>query len=256
MIRLAAIADIHARRGTEGVLRGLVEAVARDADLLLIAGDLTDSGLVEEARLLASVLDASPLPVVAVLGNHDFHHQQQLAIQETLAAHGVVLLDGDGWVFERGGVRLGIAGCVGFGGGFRPYSLESFGEPEWKLLYDKVVEESRKLDRGLAAVSDCDYLVAMTHYSPTVDTMGDEPPPLYPFLGSSELGQALERHGVLFAVHGHAHRGRRDGCTDQGIPVFNVALPVVQRPLIWRFDPRRPEAVAQPVAVAPGGPVT
>lgn len=256
MIRLAAIGDIHTRKGVEAELRELFQFVQSEADLLLLAGDLTDSGVADEAHVLASLLDCDALPVVAVLGNHDHHHNQQDAIREILEESGVVVLDGDGWVFERSGVRIGLAGCIGFGGGFRPFNLEPFGESAWKALYDKVIEESRKLDRGLSAVKDCDYLVALTHYSPTVDTMGDEPAALHPYLGSSELGQALERHQVLFAVHGHAHRGRAEGCTDRGIPVYNVALPVVGRPLVWRFDPRRADAIAEPILVGSDGPST
>lgn len=236
MVRLAAIADIHARPGGEEPLRELLEQTRAEADLLVIAGDLTDSGYADEARVLAEIVDEVDLPIVTVLGNHDFHRDQQVEIKQVLEEHGVIVLDGDGWIFEHEGVRLGIAGCVGFGGGFRPYNIESFGEPEWKRLYEKTVEESRKLDRALSAVREADYTVAVTHYSPTVDTMGEEPAALHPYLGSSQLGDAMERYQVLFAVHGHAHRGRREGCTDNGIPVFNVALPIVTRPLVWRFD--------------------
>lgn len=253
MIRLAAIADTHIRPGREGAFRHLLEAAQRKADLLVIAGDLTDSGLEAEARLLTDVLDEYELPVVAVLGNHDFHHGEQLAIRRVLERAGVVLLDGDGWIFERDGIRLGIGGCVGFGGGFRPYNLAPFGEPEWKHLYDKVQDESRKLDHALASVREADYVVAVTHYSPTVDTMGDEPAALHPYLGCSELGDALERHDVLFAIHGHAHLGRQEGCTSNGIPVFNVAVPIVDQPLVWHFDERHPRHLQQPVIAAVDG---
>lgn len=253
MVRLAAIADIHARPGGEDGLAKLFVRAEAEADVLVIAGDLTDSGLEDEARVLAEMLDDVRIPVVAVLGNHDFHHDQQLGIKQVLEEHGMVILDGDGWIYEHEGIRLGIAGCVGFGGGFRPYNLASFGEPEWKQFYNKVVEESRKLDRGLSAVRDADYIVAVTHYSPAVDTMGDEPEALYPYLGSSELGDAMERHEVLFAVHGHAHRGRLEGCTDNGIPVFNVAMHVVEGPMVWRFDPRMKESSPSKMLVAPDG---
>ncbi|HUZ02904.1 MAG TPA: metallophosphoesterase [Thermomicrobiaceae bacterium] len=257
MIRLAAIADIHARPGGESTLREMLERAQANADVLVIAGDLTDSGLEEEARVLAAVIDAGiALPIVAVLGNHDFHHNQNAGIHRVLSECGVAVLDGDCWTCEHGGVRLGIGGCVGFGGGFRPYNLEAFGEPEWKTLYDKIVEEGRKLDRALAGVHDADYIVAVTHYSPTVDTMGDEPPALHPYLGSSELGEAIERHDVLFAIHGHAHRGRREGCTDRGTPVFNVSMPIVTQPLIWSLEPRgarHAEQKGEPTLVAPDG---
>ncbi|MBX6342168.1 MAG: hypothetical protein IRY97_06900 [Thermomicrobiaceae bacterium] len=141
---------------------------------------------------------------------------------------------------------------MGFGGGFRPYNATPFGEPEWKHLYEKITEEAMKLDHALAAVRDADYIVGVTHYSPTVDTMGDEPAALHPYLGSSELGDVLERHQVIFAVHGHAHRGRCQGCTQNGVAVYNVAMPIVGRPLVWRFEPRAGRgapAPPQPIAV-------
>lgn len=237
MVRLGAIADIHARPGAEAALTGLFERAQAETDVLVIAGDLTDSGLADEARALAGVLEHFDLPVVAVLGNHDYHHDQQVEIRQILEEAGMHMLDGEGWVFEHDGVRIGIAGCIGFGGGFRPYSLAPFGEPEWKQLYAKVVEESRKLDRALSAVAHSDYVVAVTHYSPTEDTMGNEPAALHPYLGSSELGDTLERYEVLLAVHGHAHRGRLEGCTSNGIPVFNVAMPIVDCPVVWHFEP-------------------
>lgn len=246
-MHLAAIADIHARPGGETALRSIVERASAAADLLVIAGDLTESGQVDEARVLADVIGEIGLPVVTVLGNHDFHHNQAVGIRAVLEERGIVVLDGEGWIYEHDGIRLGIGGCVGFGGGFRPFNLEPFGEPEWKHLYEKLVEESRKLDRALAAVRHADYVVAVTHYSPTVDTMGDEPPDLHAYLGSSELGDAIERNQALFAIHGHAHRGRRDGCTDNGVPVFNVAMPVVDCPVVWRLDPPESGRTSDPI---------
>lgn len=236
MVRIGAIADIHAHAGNEPALRGLFERAQADADLLIVAGDLTDTGLEDEAKLLAKVHEEYDIPMAVVLGNHDFHHDQQVGIRKALEKRGIVVLDGEGWTFEHNGVKVGVAGSVGFGGGFRPYGASPFGEPEWKYLYAKIVEETRKLDRGLAAVSGADHIIAMTHYSPTADTMGDEPEALHPYLGSSELGDAIERHNVLLAVHGHAHRGRLEGCTTNGIPVFNVAVPIVDCPVVWNFE--------------------
>lgn len=255
MLRLGAVADVHARPGTEPALTAMFAAAQDQVDILIIAGDLTDTGFTEEAVVLGRVLSALDVPVVAVLGNHDFHHDQAAGIRAALEEHGVTILDGEGVVIEQNGVRLGIGGCVGFGGGFRPFSASPFGEPEWKYLYAKIVEESRKLDRGLSAVHGADYVVAVTHYSPTIDTMGDEPEALHPYLGSSELGDALDRHKPMFAVHGHAHRGRLEGCTAEGVPVFNVAMTIVEQPLVWRFDhpgdderPREPVLIGQPNA--------
>ena len=250
MIRLAAVADLHVHAAGEQALREMLDMVQSEADVLVVAGDLTDTGLESEARVLASALDDVTIPVVGVLGNHDFHHEQQVAIQQVLDEHGMILLDGEGWTFEHDGLRLGLAGCVGFGGGFRPYNLTSFGEPEWKYLYQKVVEESRKLERALAAVHDADHIIAITHYSPTVETMGDEPEALYSYLGSSELGDALERHRVLFALHGHAHRGFVQGLTMSGVPVFNVSLPVVQQPVVWEIGGDGSVAGPTPVQAA------
>lgn len=237
MVRLAAIADIHAHPGNEPTLRGIFSRAAAEADLLLIGGDLTEIGLKEEAEFLGSVLDDYDLPVFAVLGNHDFHNNQDVEIRQVLEKHGLHILDGDGVVFEHEGVRVGIAGVVGFGGGFRPFNLTPFGEPEWKHLYGKIVEETRKLDRAFAALSGADYRIGLMHYGPTAETMGEEPPEIHPFLGSSELGDALERFGALMGIHGHAHRGRLEGCTANGIPVFNVAMPIIDCPIVWDLRP-------------------
>lgn len=237
MVRLAAIGDIHARAGAEETLRGVFQRAQDEADLLLIAGDLTDAGLEEDARRLGRVIDEFDIPIFAVLGNHDFHQGQQNAIRRIVEKHGVHILDGEGVVFEQDGVRLGIAGAVGFGGGFRPYNLTPFGEGEWKQLHGKIVEETRKLDRAFAAVSGADYLIGLTHYAPTAETMGEEPEQLFPYLGSSELGDALERYNAFLGVHGHAHRGRLEGCTANGVPVFNVAMPIVDCPVVWEFKP-------------------
>lgn len=238
MLRVAAAADLHCRPGKEERVNAMLCQVAEQADLLLLAGDLTDTGMPAEANVLVEVLSACPIPIVAVLGNHDFHHHQQADLQQVLSRRGVTLLDGDGWTFEHAGVRLGVAGAVGFGGGFRPYHLTAFGEEEWKTLHEKTTTECRKLDRALSAVRGADYVIAMLHYSPTVTTMGDEPAALYPYLGSSELGDTLERHAVHFAVHGHAHLGQPKGQTAGGVAVYNVALSVIIEPRVWKLAPR------------------
>jgi Icc-related predicted phosphoesterase len=237
MVRLAAIGDIHAHAGAEPVLRQVFTRAREEADLLLIAGDLTEIGLQEQAEFPGDLLAEFEVPTYAVLGNHDFHHDQQVAIRQILERHGVCILDGDGVIVEQGGVRIGIAGAVGFGGGFRPFNLTPFGEPEWKHFYGKIVEETRKLDRAFAAISGADYLIGLMHYGPTPDTMGDEPADIHPFLGSSELGDALERFKAFMGIHGHAHRGRLEGCTANGIPVFNVAMPIIDCPVVWELRP-------------------
>lgn len=221
------------------------------ADVLVIAGDLTDTGHEDDARVLGRILDTVSIPVVGVLGNHDFNKNQEAEIRRVLEGHGMVILDGTGWTFEKDGIRLGIGGAAGFGGGFRPYNVVPFGEMGWKAFYEKIIEESTKLDRALDAVHDADFVIGVTHYSPTIETMGDEPDQLHMFLGSSDLGDALERHQAFFGIHGHAHRGRYEGHTPNGVPVFNVAMPIIGRPLIWRLSQLernpRPESMLEAV---------
>jgi len=252
MLRLGAIADIHARIGGEHDLESLFRHAEENVDILVIAGDLTDGGFEEEARIVGRIVERIAIPVVGVLGNHDYHQNQDIAIRRLLEDHGMTILDGSGWIFERNGVRLGIGGTVGFGGGFRPYNAVPFGELEWKYLYHKVMEESTKLERGLSEVHGADYVIGVTHYSPTVETMGDEPEQLYPYLGSSDLGDALERNRVLFAIHGHAHRGKREGRTANGTKVYNVAMPIIHRPLIWELKPPVSNTSMEPVLVTEG----
>ena len=238
MIRLGAIADIHARAGREHELQAMFAYANAHADILVIAGDLTDTGHEDDAQVLGRILDTVSIPVVGVLGNHDFNRSREAGIRRILEEHGMSILDGTGRIFEHGGVRLGIAGAVGFGGGFRPYNVVPFGEWAWKDFYQKVIEETVKFDRALLEVRDADYVIGVSHYSPSIETMGHEPEQLYMFLGSSELGDALERHRAFLGIHGHAHRGQYEGRTPNGIPVFNVAMPLIGRPLIWKFSHR------------------
>jgi Icc-related predicted phosphoesterase len=238
MIRLGAIADIHARSGREHELQAMFAYAEAHADILVIAGDLTDTGQEDDARVLGHILDTVSIPVVGVLGNHDFNRNREAGIRRILEEHGMKILDGHGWTFEHGGVRLGIAGAPGFGGGFRPYNVVPFGEVGWKDFYEKIMEETAKFDRALLDVHEADYVIGVTHYSPCIETMGHEPEQLYMFLGSSELGDALERHRAFLGIHGHAHRGQFEGHTPNGIPVFNVAMPIIGRPLIWKLSHR------------------
>ncbi len=252
MIRLGAIADIHARSGREHELQAMFAYAAAHADILVIAGDLTDTGHEDDARVLGHILDTVSIPVVGVLGNHDFNQNRETGVRRVLEEHGMIILDGTGWTFEHDGVSLGIGGAVGFGGGFRPFNVVPFGEPGWKDFYDKIIDESGKLDRGLHAVRDADYVIGVTHYSPTIETMGHEPEQLYMFLGSSELGDALERHRAFLGIHGHAHRGRSEGHTPKGVPVFNVAMPIIGRPLIWKLSHRERNPKPESMLVGAG----
>lgn len=233
MIRVAAVGDIHVGvDGADRVREGLT-GLAEDCEALLLAGDLSRRGLPAEIRALARGLEAVQVPVVAVLGNHDVESDRQAALREILERAGVVVLEGESTVLDTSGGTLGIAGTIGFGGGFQGAACADFGERELKAL----VARSRRLARSLLAaareVDHADRVVALTHYSPVRDTLVGESPELYPFLGSDHLAEAVDAGGVDLAVHGHAHHGSPRGTTAGGVPVRNVARPVIGAP--WRL---------------------
>jgi Icc-related predicted phosphoesterase len=203
-----------------------VFAAAREAaDVLLVCGDLTDFGLPEEATLLAGELAAAEgLPIVAVLGNHDFEGGKEGELRRILADAGVIVLDGDSC--EIGGV--GFAGVKGFPGGFGRGSLGSWGEPTIKAFVAEAVNEAVKLESALARLRT-ERRVVLMHYAPISATVEGEPCEIYPYLGSSRLEEPLTRYPVDVVFHGHAHRGRPEGHTRNGVPVFNVSLPLMQR---------------------------
>ena len=228
-VRIAAMADLHFSRPPNATLAAIA-AVSADADILLLCGDLTDHGLVEEAQGLAKELSGIRIPIVAVLGNHDFHSDQQAEIKRVLADTPIHLLDGD--AVELLGV--GFAGVKGFGSGFGRRILEPWGEAIVRAFVHESVEEALKLETALARVTSGSR-VALMHYAPIVATVEGEPPEIQPFLGSSRLEEPLNRFQVTVAFHGHAHHGQREGRTSGGVPVYNVSAP-----LLRRSDPDRP----------------
>lgn len=224
VVRLAAMADIHVSKATQSALQSLLNAVAEQADVLVIAGDLTDYGQPDEARALAHELNATlKKPVVAVLGNHDHEFGQQEEIKAILCDAGVNVLDGD--VCEILGV--GFAGVKGFGGGFDRHSLAPWGEKMIKRFVHEAVEESLRLEAALARLHQSQR-VALMHYSPIRATVEGEPLEIFPFLGSSRLEEPVMRYPVQVILHGHAHHGQPEGHTTSGIPVYNVAVPVLK----------------------------
>ena len=231
MVRIAAVGDIHLGTGSRGTLRPALETVPEHADLLLLAGDLTRHGSVDEARVVADEFAGLPVPVVAVLGNHDYHGDRPREITEILAASGIRTLEAEATVVEVGGCRVGIAGTKGFGGGFAGHALGAFGEPELKAF----VARSAACADGLAAAldelkaADCGLRIALTHYAPVPDTVAGESPEIFPFLGSYLLAQAIDASGADLAVHGHAHSGTERGMTSGGVKVRNVAQPLIGR---------------------------
>jgi Icc-related predicted phosphoesterase len=223
IVRLAAVGDLHVPRGGHSGLQPAFAAAAAGADVLLLCGDITDYGLVEEARIVtAALVQVVKIPVVAVLGNHDYESGKQDEIVKILVDAGVVVLDGD--AHEVSGV--GFAGVKGFGGGFGPRALAPWGEESIKAFVHEAVNEALKLESALARLRT-PHRVAVLHYAPILATVSGEPPEIYPFLGSSRLEDPLNRYPVSAVFHGHAHRGSLEGKTREGAPVYNVAMPLL-----------------------------
>lgn len=231
-LRIAAVGDVHLGRDARGWLRPALENIHEHADVLLLAGDLTQRGTPDEARVAADEFSDLALPVYAVLGNHDYHSDAQDEIARLLGDCGIGVLEGRGEVLDVAGCRLGIAGAKGFGGGFAGKCGSAFGEREMKAFIEHTELAAARLADALRAVEHADVLVALTHYSPVADTLRGEPPEIYPFLGAYQLAEAIDgaRNGMGadLAVHGHAHFGCEQGCTPGGVRVRNVAQPVIR----------------------------
>jgi Icc-related predicted phosphoesterase len=227
VIRIAAVADLHAGPDSAGTIAPHLAGVDEHADVFLVAGDLTRRGLPEEARILAAELRPVPIPIVAVLGNHDYHSRAQGEIRTILEDAGVRVVEGEAVVVDAGGGSLGVAGVKGFGGGFPGASATEFGEDEMKAFVGHTREVSTRLERALSSLDGVDGRVALVHYSPVEDTLAGERLEIYPFLGSYLLAEAVDRAGADLVLHGHAHRGSEKGVTAGGIHVRNVAQTVI-----------------------------
>jgi Icc-related predicted phosphoesterase len=223
-IRFACVGDLHCTEAAAGVMRHFFAQAAEAADALLLCGDLTDYGTAAEAKVLADELSTVRIPVVAVLGNHDFESGDSADVRGILQTAGVHVLDGE--AIELLGV--GIAGAKGFAGGFGRASLGAWGEPATKAFVDEALREAMKLESALAKLRTR-HRIAMLHYAPIAGTVQGEPPEIFAFLGSSRLEDPLLRYPVDFVVHGHAHRGSLQGQTVNGSAVYNVARPLLQR---------------------------
>jgi Icc-related predicted phosphoesterase len=230
-LRIAALGDIHVSKTSQGAFQPIFSQISSAADVLLLCGDFTDYGMPEEARVLARELTvASKIPVIAVLGNHDFESGHQDEIRRILADAGVTVLDGE--ATEVHGV--GFAGVKGFAGGFGRGALGPWGEAAIKRFVQEAVDEALKLEAALARLRT-HRRVAILHYSPIRATVEGEPPEIFPYLGSSRLEEPINRYRVNAVFHGHAHRGSPEGRTATGVPVYNVAMP-----LLARTHPERP----------------
>jgi Icc-related predicted phosphoesterase len=223
-VRVALIADLHCTKTSQGAFQPLFSSITEAADLLLIAGDLTDYGLPDEAQVLARELSTLRMPVVAVLGNHDVESSRQSEVAHVLKDAGVSVLDGDACEV----LGVGIAGTKGFGGGFGKRALAPWGETVLKDFARESVEEALKLEKALGRLRT-PRLIALMHYAPVQETVDGEPLEIYPFLGSSRLEDPINRFPVSLVVHGHAHQGRPQGTTSKGVPVYNVSMPLLTR---------------------------
>jgi Icc-related predicted phosphoesterase len=224
-VRIAALGDLHYSRALTGSMQPIFAQIAETADVLLLCGDLTDSGLIDEAHDLSrDITQALPIPIVAVLGNHDYETGHESEIRQVMTEAGIKVLDGE--VCEVHGV--GFAGVKGFGGGFGRGTLGPWGENVVKAFVQEAVNEALKLETALARLRTLRRL-AVLHYAPVKATVEGEPVEIYPFLGCSRLEEPLGRYPVTAVVHGHAHNGALEGKTAGGAAVYNVSLPLLRR---------------------------
>jgi uncharacterized protein len=221
LLTFAAIGDLHVREDRTSLYRELFAEISSKAEVLVLCGDLTDVGKPREAEVLAEDLRACSIPVVGVLGNHDYESDQAEEVEKILKAAGMHLLNGQS--YETNGVAF--VGVKGFVGGFGRRMLASFGEAVLKTFVAESVKEAMRLENAMRAVGN-ERAVVVLHYAPILDTVEGEPLEIFPFLGSSRLGETIDRFKVSAVVHGHAHHGCYHGHTPRGAPVYNVAFPV------------------------------
>lgn len=241
--RIAAVGDLHVTKESAGLYRPIFAELEGKADVLLLCGDLTDYGLPDEAHVLAKELAVLKIPILAVLGNHDYESGQHTKVVEILQDGGVRVLDGDSHVIDG----LGFAGIKGFCGGFGRGTLGPWGETAIKTFVKEALDEALKLESALARLRT-ERRIALLHYSPVRDTVMGEPEEIFAFLGCSRLEEPLERYPVNLAFHGHAHRGSLEGKTRVGTPVYNVAMPLLRR----TFDAELPIRIVDLASAANG----
>lgn len=222
-MRIAATADLHFVPASHAAVLEQLGKARDEADVLVLAGDLTNYGQPGEMEPLLNALVRLRLPIIAVLGNHDYESGKEQDLMQMMASGGIKVLDGTG--YERDGV--GFAGTKGFIGGFGRGALTAFGEPEVKAFVKVSIDEALKLERGLAQLRSRKRVVVL-HYSPIAGTVQGESPEIFPYLGTSRLAEVIDRHGADLVVHGHAHHGTPDGKTTAGVPVHNVAITLLQ----------------------------
>jgi Icc-related predicted phosphoesterase len=241
-VRIAAVGDLHYGKGSPVVLQAVFAAINQTADILLLLGDLTDYGHPDEALALAKELSSAVrIPIVGVLGNHDYEAGHEGEVRKILEDSGVVVLNGEACEIQG----IGFAGVKGFGGGFGQRMLAPWGEKAVKLFVHEAIEETLKLESALSRLRT-EHRFALLHYAPIAATVEREPLEIYPFLGCSRLEEPLCRYPLNAVFHGHAHRGSPHGKTHSGVPVYNVSLPLMQQ-----LSPAQPFHLEEVAVTAP-----
>jgi Icc-related predicted phosphoesterase len=228
MVRIAAAGDVHASEATRSRIVEAFAAVEREADLVLLAGDLTTHGEPEQAQVLADAVRHLRVPVAAVLGNHDLHPGHGEEISSILRGAGVHMLDREAIVLELEGQEVGVVGTKGFVGGFSGSQLPDFGEPLLRRVYAETTAEVDAIRRGLQEIAHCPIRIVLLHYAPTSDTLHGEPEGIWTYLGSERLAGPIAEYRPDVVLHGHAHSGSFEGAVG-GVPVYNVAVHVTGR---------------------------
>ena len=227
-VRIAAVGDVHCRESQRAEIAAAFAAIAGDVDLILLAGDLTTHGEPEQALILADACRALETPVVAVLGNHDWHANRSAEVLAVLREAGIVVLDRDHAIVEVDGIEVGVAGLKGFVGGFDGFRIPDFGEPLLRALYEDTSADVEALDRALREIALCALRIVLLHYAPVEATLEGEPREIWAMLGSDRLAGPIAEHQPAIVLHGHAHAGSFAG-TIGAVPVYNVSAPVIGR---------------------------
>jgi Icc-related predicted phosphoesterase len=227
-VRLAAAGDVHCRPSNRDEVARAFSEAAGEADAILLAGDLTTHGEPEQAAVLADACEPLDVPVVTVLGNHDWHADRRDEIVAVLEEAGIVVLDPGVTVLDIGACEVGVVGAKGFVGGFPGSHLPDFGEPLLRRVYAATGDEVEALDRGLREIATCGVRVVLLHYSPSQATIAGERPEISAFLGTDRLAAPIVEHGPHLVLHGHAHAGTFQGRIGE-VPVYNVSVPVMGR---------------------------
>jgi uncharacterized protein len=252
-VRVAAAGDIHCSEESREDLQAAFERVQGEADLVLLAGDLTTHGEPEEAAVLAEITNGLDLPIYAVLGNHDWHADRALEVTSALTAGGLIVLERSSAVCDVRRLRVGIVGTKGFVGGFPDAELPDFGEPLLRQIYAETTREVEALGRGLEEIADCAVRIVLLHYAPTTTTLEGERQTIWAFLGSDRLAAPILEHRPHLVVHGHGHAGTFEGFVGP-VPVFNVAVPLLggRDFFVFDVDPERGlvRAEAEPARAA------